>query len=193
MHTHIYTLFTSKYFTSVTLVILSSCWFTYLYMNYKSMPSYTPVRWLPENSKSSSWSQCFRERRDRGVALANSRLAKCQSKICRSREDRYTSLKNIACSVLLTFGSNIISTKFTSQEKISLCEGKCLQRTVNLKYTINLILYLLASFYFVELTLFQHSFSYTTVSSYPNWVLDVVTSTTPSFASNSPLPYMKQK
>lgn len=52
-----------------------------------------PVRWLPVNSKSSSWSQCFRERLVRGVALANSKFAKCQSKICRSRDDKYTSLK----------------------------------------------------------------------------------------------------
>ena len=52
-----------------------------------------PVKWLPENSKSSSWSQCLSDRRERGVALANSKLAKCQSRICRSREDRYTSLQ----------------------------------------------------------------------------------------------------
>ena len=52
-----------------------------------------PVRWLPVNSKSSSWSQCFKERLVRGVALANSKFAKCQSKICRSRDDKYTSLK----------------------------------------------------------------------------------------------------
>lgn len=34
----------------------------------------------------------MRERVERGVALANSKLAKCQSKICRSLDDRYTSL-----------------------------------------------------------------------------------------------------
>lgn len=54
--------------------------------------STVPVRWLPENSKSSSWSQCLSERLLSGVALANSRLAKCQSRIWRSREERYTSL-----------------------------------------------------------------------------------------------------
>ena len=52
-----------------------------------------PVRWLPVNSKSSSWSQCFSERVDRGVALANSKLAKCQSRIWRSLDDKYTSLR----------------------------------------------------------------------------------------------------
>lgn len=46
------------------------------------------------NSKSSSWSQCFSDKLVKGVALANSRFAKCQSRICRSREERYTSLKN---------------------------------------------------------------------------------------------------
>ena len=52
-----------------------------------------PVRWLPVNSKSSSWSQCFSDRFVRGVAFANSKFAKCQSKIWRSLEDKYTSLK----------------------------------------------------------------------------------------------------
>ena len=60
-----------------------------------------PVRWLPVNSKSSSWSQCFRDRVDNGVALANSRLAKCQSSICRSRDDRYTSLNDNNNTVIL--------------------------------------------------------------------------------------------
>ena len=62
---------------------------------------HTPVRWLPVNSKSSSWSQCLREREDRGVALANSRLAKCQSRIWRSRDERYTSLKQQHLTVTL--------------------------------------------------------------------------------------------
>ena len=39
-----------------------------------------------------TWSQCLSDRVDRGVALANSRLAKCQSRICLSLDDRYTSL-----------------------------------------------------------------------------------------------------
>jgi hypothetical protein len=55
---------------------------------------YSPVRWLPEKSNSSSsWSQCFNDSVDNGVALLNSKLAKCQSKIWRSLEDKYTSLK----------------------------------------------------------------------------------------------------
>ena len=47
------------------------------------------------NSKSSSWSQCLSDRVERGVALANSKLAKCQSKIWRSLDDKYTSLLKI--------------------------------------------------------------------------------------------------
>ena len=44
------------------------------------------------NSNSSSWSQCFSESLDRGAALANSRFAKCQSRIWRSLGERYTAL-----------------------------------------------------------------------------------------------------
>jgi hypothetical protein len=52
-----------------------------------------PVRCLPVNPKSALWSQCFRERLVRGVALPYSKFAKCQPKICWSRVDKYTSLK----------------------------------------------------------------------------------------------------
>lgn len=46
----------------------------------------TPVSWRV--GRVATWSQCFRDRVERGVALANSRLAKCQSRICRSRDER---------------------------------------------------------------------------------------------------------
>lgn len=62
---------------------------SYIYTNKALyMTVYWPVKWLPVNSKSSSWSQCFSESVLSGVALANSKFAKCQSRIWRSLEDK---------------------------------------------------------------------------------------------------------
>lgn len=54
-----------------------------LHNTTKSLKVFCKKRWV-----CSTWSQCLSESVDRGVALANSRFAKCQSRICLSLEDR---------------------------------------------------------------------------------------------------------
>lgn len=66
------------------LAIVRTIFYQLSYMNtIKTLKAFCKKRWA-----CSTWSQCLSESVDRGVALANSRFAKCQSRICRSLEDR---------------------------------------------------------------------------------------------------------
>lgn len=66
------------------LAIVRTIFYQLSYMNtIKTLKVFCKKRWA-----CSTWSQCLSESVDRGVALANSRFAKCQSRICRSLEDR---------------------------------------------------------------------------------------------------------
>lgn len=64
---------------------------------------------------------------ERGVALANSRLAKCQSKICRSLDDRYTSLwEKTGIKEALVYGGGTIKASANKAQR-------CLNDTAGLK------------------------------------------------------------